>query len=1304
MLIGISQQIYAQNPVVIIAPNYISPIIGLAPLPQRPGLEDYHGEKAECASNAMCDAQGQLKFFIVDDKIYDKEGYYIASMNVTNNFAKGRSEISIVKDPANCEQFFIFSSSRNYSNFSSGDEYIMMTLDFSQASSLNSNRMGLGTPTNFLPGMLKDGNAHWAISNLREDDTHFVFFSSINKLHIYYLSQSGTMNSSNITPINVIETPLPSETQSTYMRAELEVNESSFGLRKYRVAMPFNLPVLSKECIMIVDLDENGNLISGTQRIIDFHVTIAPNGDRLPFIHGLEFDETGNYLFVAHTAGELYPTGLSYIDLTLPNNTAIIPLNLPGNLNYQNSQIETLVIDGIKGLYMATENSLGRLDVNYSMGSIQLQNNVKPFGIQPSFMTLDQLPLWDNYPEYKVFLLPDQIDDLNYLSMYQNNFGNCCRQNTTYSAESFTFSSSGSYSNITSNPITNTVSTSITIRDELRVAKGTVVTLKNLDIQFASDAKLIIEAGDGDKNGGRLVLDNCYLHVDTRCTTDALWTGIEVQGKNTENQGSLYGNSQQGRLILKNNTLIEDALRAVLVGAYTNHYIVTQSGGIVDAQNTTFNNNQRDIVMFDYIAPNGYNNQTRIVRCNFTCNNAIRSGVYPISHIQLNKVKGVAILGNTFNHTYAPFKQVGTGIFGVNSSFLANAFCSSQTSPCFSYQPNVFQNLRYGIYVSNSNSSVPFSADRNTFIDNYYGIWANGSQLASITRNNFQVFESSNSFDKTTGIRMIGSTKYQIQENNFYSLAAVSGDKPYGIVIENSGPESNLVYKNTFRTLYIGGQSQRINANIQNNYQTGLIWQCNNFKAPIESNDFTVVQGSISYNQGYLDPSNYVQAQRKAANNLFSMDYEGMSLEHDYALSNSTPINYVFSVGSSTMPDSYTSSSMSTQQSFSSIYPFPFAQPVYYSYSLSCPTKIATSKLGIQITLASLNTTLIPKLALISNGESSSLEATVLNGTYGAKKNALIAASPYVSDEILLLYLSTNPPAGHIMQVMMANSKLSDTVMNAIANYPLPTGIRNMILLAQLSGVSPRKTMEDDIAYTRNEIFENTNNLLRMALLTTDSLSDFSEAISILQTQSEKTYKEMLLNIRILQQNSQEATSLLDTVGVYGRTNELNQIQISTIGSTNTDSLLIADSSAITTIQNIANDPVHCICSSRANSMLCGLYGYPFNDEIFDLVSISARGQNSPSLVESTTMNSYSTDSRSIEINPNPTTGKLFVNNQDIAGTIRVYTMQGSVIKLFHTSENQTEINISELAEGVYFIELQDDKGAIKLTERVVKR
>lgn len=276
--------------------------------------------------------------------------------------------------------------------------------------------------------------------------------------------------------------------------------------------------------------------------------------------------------------------------------------------------------------------------------------------------------------------------------------------------------------------------------------------------------------------------------------------------------------------------------------------------------------------------------------------------------------------------------------------------------------------------------------------------------------------------------------------------------------------------------------------------------------------------------------------------------------------------------------------------------------------------------------------------------------------------------------------------------------------MNAIANYPLPTGIRNMILLAQLSGVSPRKTMEDDIAYTRNEIFENTNNLLRMALLTTDSLSDFSEAISILQTQSEKTYKEMLLNIRILQQNSQEATSLLDTVGVYGRTNELNQIQISTIGSTNTDSLLIADSSAITTIQNIANDPVHCICSSRANSMLCGLYGYPFNDEIFDLVSISARGQNSPSLVESTTMNSYSTDSRSIEINPNPTTGKLFVNNQDIAGTIRVYTMQGSVIKLFHTSENQTEINISELAEGVYFIELQDDKGAIKLTEREVKR
>ncbi len=1015
-------------------------------------------------------------------------------------------------------------------------------------------------------------------------------------------------------------------------------------------------------------------------------------------LHGLEFSPSTKTLY--YTTGALYvPNSLAIDHLRYTDFNTSPPTyhNINNTSHLQNGFIE-LAQDN--KMYIASYNGL------YS-----ISNPDNPASLGLSASVVIPMPIVANYcggflvqsPIQKNYTLPDQIDGMNYVSHFTDNLA-CCKMYTSYSADSYTFSSSGSYSNTTVNPITNNVASTLTIRDELRIAKGTVVTLKDLNIYFAPDAKLVIEEGDGTLQGGRLVLDNCHLTVDTRCSNDMLWTGIEVWGKQNENQGFLYGISQQGRLVMKNNSVIEHALRGVLLGAYTNQYNLSKSGGILLAENCTFRNNQRDIIAHDYIAPNAFNNQTRIVKCNFTVDSPLKSGVLPINHIQLRGVKGIAILGNTFNHSYAPLKQVGVGVFSVNSSFLANAFCSSQTAPCLSYLPNKFENLRYGIYVSNSNSLMTFSADRNTFVNNYYGIWANGTSLANITRNTFQVFESPSTFAQTTGIRMIGCTKYKIQENSLYSLNAVPGSKTYGIVIENSGPESNLVYRNDFRNLYIGGQSQRINSDIQNNNKTGLFWQCNNFKAPIQSNDLTVIQGSIAYHQGYTDFYNYVSAQQKAANNLFSSGGEGMVLEHDFALSNATPINYVYT-SSNTVPDSYTASLMTTQQSFFSAPPLPFVIPVVYNPNIGCPTKIPTSKWGIQININQLNTVLIPKQQQLANGNSDELKATVLNASFGSKKNALLAASPYVSDEVLLLYLGTNPPAGHIMQVMMANSKLSSTVLNALANHPLPNGIRNMILMAQLAGFSPRENLENDVAYLSSELYENINDLIRMSVLDTSETADFTEVINILSSRPEKTYKEMLLNVRILQQNAQEATNLLDTVGVYGRTNELNQIQISTIGVNNVDSLLLSNTTSIATIHDIATDTTHCICASRANSMLCSLYGYPFTDDIFELSNLSARGINNSTTAGNTITPVYSMDSRNIEIYPNPTTGKLVVSNHNIEGQITVYSMQGKAITSFIASADKTtEINIDELAEGIYFIELKDNTGAVVLTERVLKK
>ena len=74
--------IYAQNSVWSVPPYY-KDIAQIVPLPTvlPPGL-GYTGNPATNASNAMQDANGDLLFFIVDNMIYDKEGFLIGDLSV----------------------------------------------------------------------------------------------------------------------------------------------------------------------------------------------------------------------------------------------------------------------------------------------------------------------------------------------------------------------------------------------------------------------------------------------------------------------------------------------------------------------------------------------------------------------------------------------------------------------------------------------------------------------------------------------------------------------------------------------------------------------------------------------------------------------------------------------------------------------------------------------------------------------------------------------------------------------------------------------------------------------------------------------------------------------------------------------------------------------------------------------------------------------------------------------------------------------------------------------------------------------
>lgn len=108
-----------QNDFWSLPPNRFINSIGIyGPLPQGPiPGQDYKGEQAQHVHNAMQDANGNLLFFVVDGKVFDKDGYLIDEMyNNSFGYIPGGQEICLVPDPGNCQRYYIFSSSQgNYS-------------------------------------------------------------------------------------------------------------------------------------------------------------------------------------------------------------------------------------------------------------------------------------------------------------------------------------------------------------------------------------------------------------------------------------------------------------------------------------------------------------------------------------------------------------------------------------------------------------------------------------------------------------------------------------------------------------------------------------------------------------------------------------------------------------------------------------------------------------------------------------------------------------------------------------------------------------------------------------------------------------------------------------------------------------------------------------------------------------------------------------------------------------------------------------------------------------------------------------
>ncbi|MBI4648335.1 MAG: cellulase family glycosylhydrolase, partial [Bacteroidia bacterium] len=203
-----------------------------------------------------------------------------------------------------------------------------------------------------------------------------------------------------------------------------------------------------------------------------------------------------------------------------------------------------------------------------------------------------------------------------------------------------------------------------TLTQDMILDSGAVVTIKT-DFYIKHGIKIIV------KPCARLIVDGGRL--TGMC--GEMWRGIEVRGNPDEPQTTDY----QGKLVLKNGAIIENALWGVQVGT---SYYGLNAGGILDAQFSTFRNCKYGIKFMPYHNYDANNvlqdNVSAINRCEFITDGPMVNYESPRQFIQLWQTEGVKINGCTFtNNTpslYAP-AQRGYGIYSVGSRFIVDGIC-----------------------------------------------------------------------------------------------------------------------------------------------------------------------------------------------------------------------------------------------------------------------------------------------------------------------------------------------------------------------------------------------------------------------------------------------------------------------------------------------------------------------------------------------------------------------------------------------------------------------------------------------------
>jgi hypothetical protein len=586
---------------------------------------------------------------------------------------------------------------------------------------------------------------------------------------------------------------------------------------------------------------------------------------------------------------------------------------------------------------------------------------------------------------------------------------------------------------------------------------------------------------------------------------------------------------------------------------------------------------------------------------------------------------------------------------------------------------------------------LTFAVDRSVFTNNYKGIYVTGVASQVIQRNRFEVRKNALlPFASNIGLHMINSTGYKVTENHFEEHAeGPTHGTTIGILVDNSGVEGNLIYKNTFENLKIGGQSQNINSepyvSVLKPNNIGLVWKCNNFQN-IGRADLGVSSGRIAYQQGHILSATNPLATKAAAGNIFS--HSGNNPTNDFwANPGVLDFNYAHHNNDFTTPYDYTSEIITPQIQTNG--------EILYS-SASCPSIIKTILKPSKEILYELKTSLEEKESKIDGGNTEALIAQLSNSTLsiGEKKDKVVAASPYLTDAVLKYYLELNPPAGHVNQVVGLNSPVSAEIWSIVEEMNLPKGIKRELENLQ-SGISPLTELRNEYHYEKGEYDLIVDELISFYLLDTVTVGAMDSVKFLYET--EKTGVTRIKNLTswyLTQGDFTNAQAMLDTyIANYGEDNYTKIVKYTIEAETTSCATTyvaeeVSKKEMMEDIAHQTNDKKNCY---RAQALLELALAQEFDYEVEPLIEMM--GSRSMQTSMQTELLTTDEENEMIKLFPNPAKDEFFVvldeSSENLASVeITMYSFTGQQVKQVQSTDRlQTiAVPVNDLSQGMYLV------------------